>query len=346
MIRKRLTVATAVVGAFLMLGCGKTRDVNDVAPSATGGDGGATGGDGVATGGDGVATGGSHSDGGSGQVGHVGGAPTWDPLQCHVEPVPEPSDPTAAEQWSLARKYCVALGTQDCLLKTAVVFNVGGCTSDEALEACVAQVLWVHYSNVSSECEDVWRKDIECGANSTFGTPPLCDGVGTFGPYGSTETCTQENAALSDCMGQHSPYVEVRGSYATCLYQSASVSALACNVTCQLGQYSAELDCSGPEGLPKQCGCKINGHVVTNPDPIFVSDCADAAGQAADGLCTGTLDCCFESLEQNKQMCRCEVPAEYGYDSCEAMMAVAQGRRVDICPALLPDNSGGWPPGN
>lgn len=212
--------------------------------------------------------------------------------------------------------------------------------------ACVAQVLWYHNYNVSPECEDVWRTDIACGANSTF-AQPACYDVGTLGPYGATKTCAQENAALFDCTQQHSTNVAVAGSYATCSYSSASVSASACVVTCQLGQYSAELDCTGPEGLPKQCGCKINGHVLTGPNPIFVSDCADAAGQAADGLCTGKLDCCFEYLDQNKQACRCEEPAEYGYDSCEAMMAVAQGRRVDICPALLPDDTGGgcWPPG-
>jgi hypothetical protein len=354
-IRKRLTVATALGAAFLMLGCGKTRDVSEGAPSAAAGDsataeGGATaedaGGATSAGGGPDGATGGAQGNGSSGQAGHAwGGAPTWDPEQCHAAPIPEPADRAAAEQWSVARKYCAALGKQGCLETAA--FSVAGCSADEGVEACVAQVLWFHANSVSSECESAWRTDLECGANSNLALP-ACGGVDTFGLYGPSNTCAQENAALSDCVQQHSTDVEVTGSYTTCHYSSASVSGSGCDVTCQLGPNSAELVCSGPEGLPKQCGCKINGHVLLSANPIFVSDCADAAGQAADGLCTGKLDCCFAYTDQGKPTCRCEEPAEFGYDSCAAMMAVAKGQRVDICPGLLPDDMGGecWPPGS
>ena len=293
---------------------------------------------------DGGALAGSLSEGGSGPVGHVGGAPTWDPLQCHVTPVPEPSDPTAAEQWSLIRKYCLALGKQDCL-KNGSVFSVGGCTPDQAVDACVAQVLWSTNSSVTPECEDAWRTDIECGTNATL-APPACGNVGTIGPYGPTDTCAQENAALFDCTTKYSTRLQVTGSYATCDYSRASVSASECTVGCQVGQYWAGLYCAGSDGLPKQCSCSINGHIVTDPNAVFVSDCADAAQQAADGLCTGKLDCCFEYQDGSKSACLCEQPTEFGYDSCEAMVAFAKGRRVEICPTLLPDSGGGcWPPG-
>jgi len=348
-------VATAVGAAFLMLACGKTRDISDGSPSAMAGGGGADqeeggataedqGGATSASGGDDGATGGAHSGGSSGHAGHAwGGAPTWDPEQCHAAPVPEPADPTAAEQWGVARKYCAALGKQGCLVTASLDF--GRCSADEALEACVAQVLWFHSADVSSECESAWRKDLECGADSTF-TEPTCGGVSTLGPYGPSDTCTQEEAAFEACTQQHSTDVAVTGSYATCHY--SSVSGASCNVLCQLGPNFAELVCEGPDGVPKQCGCKINGHVLIGPNPIFVNDCADAAAQAADGLCTGKLDCCFAYTEQDKPACRCEEPAEFGYDSCEAMMAVAHGQRVDICPGLLPDDTGGgcWPPGS
>jgi hypothetical protein len=208
-------------------------------------------------------------------------------------------------------------------------------------------VLWSH-ENVASECEDVWRKDLACGAKSTF-VAPFCDGAGIFGStsFGSTEACATENAALLECEQKHTGEVEVAGSYTTCYYPAAAVTASACHVNCQVGQYQVQLDCSGAEGLPKQCGCTINGFALPSSNPVFVNSCAEAAQQAADGLCTGKLDCCFEYVDRDKQACICVEPAEFGYASCEAMMAAGQGRRVDICPGLLPTSpgTGCWPPG-
>ena len=259
---------------------------------------------------------------------------TWDPLQCHVTPVPKPTAPDAQEQWAVARAYCVALGDQGCLTNGAPN-SMPGCTVDEGVESCISQLLWFH-QNDAAECEDVWRKDIACGAKSSF-VAPFCNGADTFGPtFGSTEACATENVALLDCEQQHSADVEVAGSYTTCYYQSKAVTATACDVNCQVGQHSVQLDCSGPEGLPKQCGCAINGFGLPGLQPIFVNSCAEAAQQAADGLCTGKLDCCFEYLDRDKQACLCVEPAEFGYASCEAMMAVGHGQRVDICPGLLP----------
>ena len=349
--RTRTSVAIKVVAAaFFLLGCGETRKATHT-PAATGGDAGAAGGGANATGGRASGTGGSaNAGGGDASAGAsktaepFGGAATWDPQACHVTPVPEPADATAKEQWSIARGFCLAL-KPECI-QTGAVSSLKGCSAELAVEQCVAEVLWFHYQNVSAECEDAWRKDIQCGSQSSV-TGPACDAIGTSGPFGSNETCAVENAALQDCMAKHSTEVEVDGSYTTCWYSTAPAAASSCVVTCQLNEYWAALSCSGPPGLPKQCGCTVNGHVLTGENPLFVSDCADAAAQAADGLCTSQLDCCFEYRDLDKQACRCAYPADFGYDSCEAMMAVADGHPVSICPGLLPDSGEGWwPPGH
>lgn len=350
--RTTQSVAINVVAAgFFLLGCGETRKVTHT-PAAAGGDAGEAGGSANATGGSASGTGGradavggdASARGGSKTAGPFGGAATWNPQACHVTPVPEPADATAKEQWSLARGFCLAL-KPECI-PVSVVSGIQGCSAELAIEQCVTEVLWFHYQKVSAECEDAWRKDLQCGSQSSV-TGAACDAINTSGPFGSNEKCAEENAALQDCMATHSTDVAVDGSYTTCWYSTAAAAASSCLVTCQLNEYWAALNCSGPPGLPKQCGCTVNGHVLTSENPLFVSDCADAAAQAADGMCTSQLDCCFEYGDLDKQACRCAFPAEFGYDSCEAMMAVADGRQVSICPELLPDSGGGcWPPGN
>lgn len=345
--RTRTTVAIHVVAAaFFLLGCGQTRKVTSAGPSATGGDASAVGGDASAMGGDASAMAGEAGVvGGSKTVESFGGANTWDPLACHSSPVPEPVDPTAKEQWTLARNFCLAL-QPDCFKTGVVAAARPGCSDQQLVDECMAEVLWFHDRLVPAECEDAWRTNLECGSQANI-TGTGCVEVTTSGPYGPTETCAEANAALSDCNAKHSTDVKVVGSYATCWSSWTPASASTCKVTCQLGPYWASLTCSGPSGLPKQCGCDINGHVLIGTQPIFVSDCADATAQAADGLCSSRLDCCFEYRDGDKQACRCEAPSDFGYDSCEAMMAVAQGRQVSICPGLLPDDQDGcWPPGS
>jgi hypothetical protein len=359
--RTRKHVAINVVAAAIfLLGCGKTRNVTHTPGTATGGD---AGGSANAAGGSASGTGGSANGtgGGAGAVGGVGGsasgaggsttaepfggAATWDPQTCHVKAVPEPADATAKEQWSLARAFCRLALKPECL-QAGAVSGVKGCSAELVVERCVAEVLWFHYQNVPAECEDAWRKDIQCGSQSSA-TSPACEDINTSGPFGSAEKCAEENAALQDCSAKHSTEVKVDGSYTTCSYSAAPGAPSNCEVTCQLDEHWAALRCSGPPGLPKQCGCTVNGHVLTSQNPIFVSDCADAAEQAADGLCTSQLDCCFEYRDGDNQACRCGYPDDFGYDSCEAMMAVADGHQVSICPDLLPDNGGGcWPPGH
>lgn len=335
-----LAAATTVAGAILMFGCGKTRNVIEQAPSAMGGDAGITGG-GVA----GTAGGAGVGGGSSGTAGQQPGVVTWDPHQCHSMPVPAPSDPTLKEQWTLTRAYCAALGKKGCL--SAESPDVVGCTLDGAVEACVSQMLWYHAEIVASECESAWRTDVMCGTQGRFDAP-VCAGSYAFGGVYGGPDCAQEDAALMDCEQKQNSNVQVQGSYAKCSYAPAEASGTQCSVNCQVGQQNAALTCTGPDGLPKQCACSINGHAQPALDPVFVKDCADAAQQAADGLCTGKLDCCFEYLDGTKQACNCVYPSEYGYDSCEAMMAVAQGRRVDICPGLLSGGTGEgcWPPGS
>lgn len=350
-IGKPFTAGTALAVALLTIGCGKTRDASEMDPSAMAGaaSSSAGSGGGSTTGGAAGVTGGSAAvSGSSGRVGQAGGTVTWDPLECHVKPVPEPSDATAAAEWALARKYCTALAKQPDCFKSGAAFAIAGCTSEQSLEACVAQVLWFHARTVPAACEDAWRADLECGAGATSVTVPPCSEIGTSGPYGPSAMCAQQNAAFSDCIGSSSTEVQVTGSYTSCSYPGVDASAPSCVVSCQLGPHLATLNCSGPDGLPKQCACAINGHAVVGSDPIFVSDCADAAAQAADGLCTSRFDCCFSYLDRDKQVCHCGDPREFGYDSCEDMIAEAQGQRLDLCPALLPDKSGEgcWPPGH
>jgi hypothetical protein len=169
--------------------------------------------------------GGDASAGGSKTGESFGGAATWDPQACHVTPVPEPADATAKEQWSLARGFCFAL-EPECI-QTGAVLGIRGCSDELVVEQCVAEVLWFHYRNVSAECEDAWRKDLQCGSQSSV-TGSACFAVSTSGPFGSNETCAQENAALDDCMVTHSTEVEVDGSYTTCSYSTAPGAAASC----------------------------------------------------------------------------------------------------------------------
>jgi len=333
----RVSVVVFALGAFLAQGCGRTRNVIDEFPGGKG-DGGSAG--------DNSGAAETHAgDGGkagtNGQGGRAGGLSTWDPHACHATPVSEPTDATPRARWSAAEKYCMVLGEQDCL-QGGAVFGVEGCTSGQAMDACVAQILWFHSQNVPAECEDAWLADLSCGAKSTF-TGPACGGVSSFTlPYGAGDRCAQENAALLGCVQREIEGMNVMGSYTSCQYSSDSH----CVVTCPVGPHTAELDCSGPEGLPKQCGCMINGHATPFTNPVFVNSCAQAAQQAADGLCTSRIACCFTYPDRGKEACRCEDPTDFGYDSCQAMIAFAEGQRVDICPGLLPDDTGEgcWPP--
>ena len=267
---------------------------------------------------------------------------TWNPDECHVTAVANPSNPTASAYWSAARAYCEALSKQGCL--TEVLDVAQACTMDARVEACVQQVLWTHSTQVSSPCEDAWNEDIACGAASSF-VAPICEGVHLIGyPYGSASTCSRENDALVACLDKNSAMVTVNGTYASCTYAADSDSG--CSIRCQFGTNYAALTCSGGSGVPKQCGCAINGHVLVEGDdpPTFVNDCAEAARQAADGLCTSRIDCCIKYVDSGKDVCACVDPKRRGYESCQAMATFAQGTIVDICPQLLPDPGACWPP--
>jgi hypothetical protein len=214
---------------------------------------------------------------------------------------------------------------------------------DDQIDACVTEVLWTYSAGMPSPCEDAWFKDIACGAASTFDAP-ACEGAYSFGfPFGPPSQCATENAALLACVAKNPGWVEVEGTYATCGY--ATNPAADCSVSCEFGANSALLTCKGALGLPKQCGCAINGHIVIpGPNPIFVRDCEDAARQAADGLCTSIIDCCIKYVDAGQEVCACRDPRTFGYDNCQAMAKVAQGQIVDICPQLAVDHGACWPP--
>jgi len=351
-LRQTCSTVVAALGIFLTLACGATRNVIDHRSEQMAGEGGEgvtrPGGSGGGAGGTPGGSAGSPASAGhagtlGGSTGTGGNAITWDAHDCHPTAVAEPSDATTHLQWAAARDYCAALGRNNCF-ESGVITGVSGCTSDQKVDACVAQALWFH-QEVAPECEDAWRKDLECGAKATFGEKGCMEAYVVGLPRAPNDTCQQENDALAACTKQSESSQKVLGSYTSCSY--SKVSGSSCWVSCPVGNYTATLTCSGPEGLPQQCGCQLNGHAVTFSDPVFVNDCADAARQAADGLCAGQLDCCFSYTDGKQQACMCADPATYGYDTCQAMITFAKGTRVDICPELLPDppSGGCWPPG-
>jgi len=343
-------------GAVTVFACGdakptaKDGGIGGRGGSALADDGGFGGAGGEAAGGGagagGVAAGGAGGVGavGAGGAGAQGGrVVTWDPHDCHVSAVPAPSDPATLTAWSAARAYCESLSKQGCFVDGILVSVPVSCSDADRVEACVAQVLWTYPGTMASPCEDAWLKDLACAAASSF-EPPFCEGANILGyPYGPPSSCALENNALVTCAEKNSRWVHVKGTYADCSY--APTSEPNCAVSCEFGGNDAALTCTGGAGLPKQCGCAVNGHVIYGPDPIFVRDCEDAARQAADGLCTSILDCCIKYVDAGQEVCACRDPRTFGYDSCQAMAKVAQGQIVDICPQLAFDHGACWPPG-
>lgn len=138
--------------------------------------------------------------------------------------------------------------------------------------------------------------------------------------------------------------------YATCFYGRGPDST--CDITCSMGTNYAGLTCAGPEGLPQECSCSINGTPLNEGsiaaptlDPIFITDCADAAQQAADGLCTSRIDCCFEYFDGLYQQCMCGAdPSELGYEGCEALSDSVMGTVVELCPGWQINAPTCWPP--
>lgn len=331
----------------MVLACGQTRNVLDHNPAPAAGGGGQGSGQGGSSGGGSGGSGGGASGSATTAVG--GRAVTWNPQQCHPTPVAEPTDPTLRPRWDAARAYCETLGKQGCF-QFGVIANGGGCTSEQLLDTCVAQALWFLDESIPPGCEVAWSQVLECGAQASS-DPALCQEASLLSiPTAPNASCAKQNEALVACLQQSGSLdeVAVAGSYTQCHY--ARTSATSCEVRCPVGEQTATLSCSGTDGLPKQCTCQLNGHPSFAYDLLFVNDCADAARQAADGLCSGLLDCCFEYIDDTRRSCLCADPTRYGYDSCQAMMDVAAGEPVVICPGLLPNTSNGaqdgcWPPG-
>lgn len=338
------------LGAFALLACGDSKP----GPKAPNGGGGGTvaagsgvagqggragGGGGTGLGGAGDGLGGAGLGGAGGQGGRVA---TWDINACHVSPVPPPSDPAALADWSAARGYCEALGKRGCFAIGLVPVSTE-CSADEMIEACVGQMLWNHSASVPTACEDAWLKDLACATAFSSAFSSFCDEAHIFGyPYAPAAECGSENSAVVACFA-HDTSVEVKGTYTTCTYEAGSGAD--CRVNCDLGANSVAVMCTGPAGLPQQCACNINGHIlVSEYNPMFVRDCADAAQQAANGLCTSILDCCITYVDAGQQVCACRYPKPFGYESCQAMATAGHGTIVDICPQYLLDRGGCWPP--
>jgi len=354
--REKSSIAALVFGVGVVVGCGQTRNVLEHNSGSQDGEAG----EGAAQ----AAQGGSSSGGvkGSGMpssaagnagsgaafTGAGGRVATWDSRQCHATPVAEPTEPSLRARWTRARDFCTTLGAHDCF-RTGVIMTSLACTAGQMIDDCMAQALWFHDEYIAPECEDAWSKVFECGASSGSAAG-LCTQTSLYGlAMAPPATCAAENAAVRECWEQYKPSdgVEVTGSYAKCYYANGPSS---CTVRCPVGEQTATLACQGKNGSPMQCACHINDHAVNAYDAVFVNDCAEAGQQAANGLCSSLLDCCFEYADGAKQSCMCTDPARFGYSSCEAMMAVAAGKKVDICPELLPNppsapEGGCWPPG-
>jgi hypothetical protein len=276
------------------------------------------------------------------------GEATWDPEACHVPTVEVPSDPNEEMQWTLAREYCATIEDRGCLDEAAYGwYALEDCSGEERLSACLHMVLDIHHSGIAAECEALWSEAIACATEAAW------EGCvhGFSYPYGPRGTCPEEGEALLACEAEHPSWRQVRGSYTSCGYEEALTST--CEVLCQVGTGDyATLSCSGPDGVPMGCSCAINGvplndgHIpVGTPDAIWVSDCEDAARQAADGLCTSRLDCCFAYPNGQSDVCLCgAIPERAGFDSCEALADSVLGHTVDICPQYEGVPSLCWPP--
>jgi hypothetical protein len=343
--------AIVTLGLLAVIACDDTKSPGVGGAGGMGGrGGGAAGANGGASGSGAAGAGGAAGQAGGHQAGQggmggqaaqggMGGSvATWNPADCHVSPVGQPSDAVAAAQWSAAKAYCETLSRQGCL-------PVAGsapmsCTKDAQVDECIQEVLWTHGA-VPAPCEDAWRADIACGAAASFAAP-ICAEAHVLGfPYGPAATCAKENEALVACADSASPITTVHGTYTSCTYDKDAGAN--CRADCQTRGNSSSLTCYGAEGLPKQCVCSLNGRLAPEGGNIFVNSCAEAAQQAADGLCTSLLDCCFVYTDAGKDVCGCMDPKRYGYDSCQAMVTFAKGRVVDICPEFAP-LGGCWPP--
>ncbi len=274
---------------------------------------------------------------------------TWDPEQCQAPAVPAPEDPDALNNWSLAREYCLLLESEGCLEQAFWGWRtLDACSDEERLDVCLGTVLEIRNAEVLEECAAAWSAAIECAVGQSF--DESCDGATFDFPYGAAGPCDDENAALLSCVQDNPTWNLVEGSYATCYYGPGITSQ--CSVTCDDGEHYADLSCGGPEGAPLRCDCAINGKPLNEgaiaagtPDPIYVSDCEDAARQAADGMCTSRVDCCFEYSDGMNDACMCgAIPERAGYESCEALADSVMGRVVALCPQYEPEVSTCFPP--
>jgi len=337
--------AFLTAGLLTVLACDDTKSYVD----PRGGPGGGTVAGSSGTGGQG-ARGGSAGQATAGAGGFAGQADggvqglhvaTWDPADCHTSPVSQPSDPTAAAQWSAAKAYCESLSRQGCL---EFVGNApSSCSPAAKVDECMQEVLWSHGPDLPSQCEDAWLADIACGAAASF--PMFCTEANSLGSvFGPETSCSKENQALLTCLSDHDGTVKVRGTYTRCTYPMNATAD--CQISCQAGRNSAVVNCFGAEGLPKQCVCALNGRPSygDGDGPLFVNTCAEAAQQAADGFCTSRLDCCIAYVDAGKNVCACRNPKVWGYDSCQAMADFAKGTIVDICPQFALDTGACWPP--
>lgn len=275
---------------------------------------------------------------------------TWDPEECHVPTVAEPSDPVLHELWTLARDYCLSIEEQGCLLvATSSRESLQACSVAEQVDACITEVLQSRQTQILPECDAAWRDSIECGTSATYVS--CVDTIGGY-PYGPIEACGAESDTLLACVEEYSAWTAVEGSYTTCQSGPGTTDGQ-CHVSCWTPDHLADLHCSGGEGLPLRCSCSINGHPFNEGstiygwvESIYVSDCEDAAKQAADGLCVNRVDCCFQYLYDETEVCTCGPhPAPIGFDSCEALADYAGGEVVDICPQWANAPGSCWPPG-
>jgi hypothetical protein len=277
----------------------------------------------------------------------VVGEVTWDPEDCHVPTLEATSDPIVQMQRALAREYCETIDEHGCLERELVeTHTLDNCSDEERIGACLHIALEIHNGRIFPECEDAWSEAIAC-ATQSFGEG--CPIYGFGFPYGPQGTCPDENDALLACVGEHPTWNYVEGSYTSCDYGPGITNE--CEVVCQISEEDyAGLNCGGPDGVPMRCSCDINGIPLNDipvgtPDEMWVDDCEDAARQAADGMCTSRLECCFEYSDGGKDQCLCgAIPERAGFDSCEALADSVMGHVVDICPRY--ENPGGscWPP--
>jgi hypothetical protein len=357
-------VATPLAcGKTTELGNARTSDGGSSGQSPTGGSSGQSpdGGNALGSAGEGgdggSSAGGSSGEGGSSADAGAGGSDAGAP--CMV-PRPAPNSNVTQqerERAELIHDFCQTLADQDCLRgfvgPGTISAQATGCGLDDRVLACEQDSLFYALRN-PADCEDEWRALLNCHIAADH-TPETCSDANGIGrntqgdPTGPP--CDAEGSALETCaLSSPSNGGRITGSRGFCYYRVMHEQPSRCHILCPVGDNQFTLDCTTLPGLPTQCICNVNDHVLnddsTGKHAVYAADCSEAARAVVDGECIDRLDCCFTyKSPSGTEYCTCTSdPGARGYASCEDAAREGGGAVVPICPKYKFVSDGCWPP--